>query len=151
MTVGFDFKKSPALRIAYVTWKGPWNEKKIRSQFGRVLKWAKLHGYRTGRWVFREPGDRKWEVGIEVRGGSVHGHPPIRVKTLPPTRVAFSVFDPEVVEPYVIYHGLVDWLHWRKKEHKIRSVGSYREVYPGDPWTERASWSKTEVQFLVRP
>ena len=55
MTVEFEFKKSPAYRVAYIAWTGPWNEQKIRSQFARVEKWAKDHGYSTGRWVFREP------------------------------------------------------------------------------------------------
>jgi effector-binding domain-containing protein len=151
MTVDFAFKKSPALRVAYVAWTGPWNERRIRSEFGRVQAWARSRGYRTGRWVFREPGARRWEAGIEVRGASVRSSPPVRVKTLPAARVAFAVFDPEVVSPPVIYHGLNDWLRWRKKEKKIRSVASSREVYSGDPWTQKAAWAKTEVQFVVRP
>ena len=151
MTVEFDFKKSPAYRVATIAWTGPWNEKKIQSQFGKVQKWAKAHGYRTGRWIFREPGERRWEVGIEVRGAAVHSHPPIRLRTLPATRVASAVFDPDVVAPYVIYHGLSDWLRWRKKDGKIRSVRSTREIYPGDPWTDQKAWARTEIQFLVRP
>ena len=151
MTVEFEFKKAPAYRVAYLAWSGPWNEKKIRAQFAKVDKWAKDHGLKTGRWIFREPGERKWEVGIEVRGASAHRHPPVRTKTLPATRVAFSVFDPDVVAPNVIYHGLNDWLRWRKKDGKIRSVVSTREVYSGDPWSSKSVWSKTEVQFAVRP
>jgi effector-binding domain-containing protein len=151
MTVEFEFKKSPAYRVAYLAWTGPWNEKKIRAQFAKVEGWAKQNGYRTGKWVFREPGERRWETGIEVLGASVRGDASIRVKTLAATRVAFSVFDPEVVEPYVIYHGLIDWLRWRKKDRKIRSVVGNREVYSGNPWTQKAAWSKTEVQFVVRP
>ncbi|MGA8663692.1 MAG: GyrI-like domain-containing protein [Thermoplasmata archaeon] len=151
MTVEFEFKKSPAYRVAYIAWTGPWNEQKIRSQFARVEKWAKDHGYSTGRWVFREPGERKWETGIEVRGAQVHSHPPIRLKSLPATRVARAVFDPDVVAPNVIYHGLNDWLRWRKKEGKIRSVVSTREVYTADPWKDKTACARTEVQFVVRP
>jgi effector-binding domain-containing protein len=151
MTVEFDFKKSPPIRVASIAWTGPWNEKKIQSQFGKVQKWAEDHQVKTGRWVFREPGERKWEVGIEVRGSSVHSHPPVRLKTLAAGRVAFCVFDPDVVAPSVIYHGLNDWLRWRKKDRKITSVGSTREVYPGDPWTDKSAWAKTEIQYLVRP
>jgi effector-binding domain-containing protein len=151
MTVEFAFKKVPAIRVATLAWSGPWNEGKIRSQFGKVAAWAKAHGYRTGRWVFREPGDRRWEVGIELRGGSPRGSAPVRLKTLPATRVAFCVFDPDAVEAYVVYHGLNDWLRWRKKERKIRSVADSREVYSGDPWASASVWSRTEVQFVVRP
>jgi len=151
MTVEFEIKKSPAYRVAYLTWKGPWSDQKIQGKFGQIQKWARAHGYRTGRWIFREPANRTWEVGIEVRGAAVRGHPPIRLKTLPAGRVASSVFNPDEVEAYVIYHGLTDWLRWRKKEGKIRSVVSYREVYGGDPWKDKAVYAKTEIQFVVRP
>ena len=151
MTVEFEFKKSPAYRVAYVSWKGPWSDAKIHAQFRKVEKWAKDHGYPTGRWIFREPGERTWETGIEVRGASVHSHPPIRLKTLAAGRVARVVFDPKVVSPEVVYHGLNDWLRWRKKDGKIRSVVSYREVYLGDPWADPKALAKTEVQLVVRP
>ena len=60
------------------------------------------------------------------------------------------VFDPEVVEPRVVYHGLSDFLRWRKKSGEIRSVGDYREVYQGDPWKDRRAYAHTEVQYVVR-
>lgn len=150
MTVDFGWGKSPAIRVASIAWKGPWNEKKIRSQFERVARWAKQRRLATGRWVFREPGDRRWEVGIEIRA-KARGSDGVRTKTLPPSRVARVVFDPDVVSPRVIYHGLSDWLRWRRKDKEIRSVVSSRELYSGNPWTDKRAWAKTEVQFLVRP
>jgi hypothetical protein len=59
-------------------------------------------------------------------------------------------FDPTVVSPRVVYHGLSDWLRWQRKEKKIRSVVSYREIYEGNPWKDKRAWSRTEVQFVVR-
>jgi effector-binding domain-containing protein len=149
MTVDFAWAKVPSLRVATIAWKGPWNERKIRSQFERVERWAKAEGIRTGRWVFREPGDRRWEAGIELKGRG-RGRGAVRTKTLPAATVARVVFDPEVVSPRVVYHGLSDWLRWRRKEKEIRSVLSSREIYSGNPWTDRKVWSRTEVQFLVR-
>jgi effector-binding domain-containing protein len=151
MVVDFAFKRAPAYRVACIGWKGPWDDKRIRAEFARLAKWAKEHGYRPGRWFFREPGTRRWEVGIEVHGAKIHAHPPVRLRTLPAARVASVVFDPEAVSPRVVYHGLVDWLRWRRKEGKIRSVGTTREVYSGNPYTDPKAWAKTEVQFLVRP
>ena len=151
MVVDFAFKKTPAYHVAYVAWRGPWSDARIRGEFGTLARWAKDHGVRTGRWFFREPGTRRWEVAIEVKGRGVHAHPPVRLKTYPASRVASVVFDPEALSPAVVYHGLMDWLRWRRKDGKIRAVGSTREVYEGNPWTDRKAWSRTDIQFLVRP
>jgi effector-binding domain-containing protein len=150
MTVDFVFKKAPSLRVATIRWSGPYSEAGIRRRFAEVEKWAIARKLRPGRWVFREPGARRWEVGIEVpaRAGS-QGR--VKVRVLPAARVASVTFDPEVVSPRVVYHGLSDWLRWQRKEKKIRSVLSTREIYPGDPWKDARAWSKTEVQFVVRP
>jgi effector-binding domain-containing protein len=149
MPVDFAWGKSPSLKVVAVAWSGPWSEKKIRAQFERLARWAKERRVRTGRWIFREPGDRKWEVALEVRG-RVRGSAGVRTKTLPAATYARVVFDPEEVAPRLVYHGLSDWLRWRRKEKEIRSVVSTREVYAGNPWTDARAWSRTEVQFLVR-
>jgi effector-binding domain-containing protein len=149
MTVDFGWGRTPKLRVATIAWTGPWNERKIRSQFERLARWAKAERVATGRWIFREPGDRRWEVGLELKGAA-HGSAGVRTKTLPAATVARVVFDPEVVSPRIVYHGLNDWLKWRKKEKEIRAVLGSREVYSGNPWTDAKAWARTEVQFLVR-
>lgn len=149
MTVDFAWGKAPAMRVGSIAWTGPWSEKRIRAQFERVERWARDHRVRTGRWIFREPGERKWEVCIELRGRAPASGP-VRTKTLRPARVARVVFDPDQVSPRVIYHGLSDWLRWQRKEKEIRAIVSSRELYSGNPWTDRKAWSHTEVQFVVR-
>ncbi len=149
MTVDFSFARSPGFKVASLEWKGPWNEKKIRAQFERVERWIKDAGARPGRYVFRECGERRWEAAIEVKG-TVRGSKGIRLKTLRPTSVARVVFDPEEISPRVIYHGLSDWLRWRRREKEIRSVGGSREIYPANPWRDPRAWARTEVQFVVR-
>ncbi len=149
MTIDFSYGTSPAIRLATVSWTGPWNETKIRAQFRRVEVWAHGHRLRTGRWVFREPGERRWQVGIEVRGSARSGNG-IRLRTLPRADVARVVFDPDVVSPRVVYHALNDWLKWQRREKKVRRVVSSREVYGGDPWRDRKAWARTEIQFVVQ-
>jgi DNA gyrase inhibitor GyrI len=149
MVVDFKLKRSPSYRVASISWKGPWNERRIRAQFDRIASWARRSQLRTGKWIFREPGTRAWEVSIEIRG-TAHSKAPIRVHTLAAATVASVVFDPTVVSPAVVYHGVTDWLRWRKKDKTIRSVGAYREVYDGDPWREPKAWAKTDVQVVVR-
>lgn len=149
MTVDFAWGKVPALRVASISWSGPWSEKKIRAQFERLDRWAKQHRVRTGRWIFREPGERRWEASLELKG-KARSSGRVRTKTLRAARVARVVFDPEEVAPRLVYHGLSDWLRWQRKDKTIRSVLSTREVYSGNPWTDRRAWSRTEVQFVVR-
>jgi len=148
-TVDFEYARAPACRVAAIAWSGPWNERTIRRQFERVEAWAKSRRLKTGRWIFREPGSRRWEAGIEVRGRAV-GSEGIRVRALPAVAIARVVFDPDAVAPSVVYHGLNDWLRWQKREKKIRSVVSAREVYSGNPWRDPRAWARTEVQFVVR-
>lgn len=150
MTVDFAFGRTPAMRVASVAWTGPWNEKKIRSQFERVERWVRAHGARPGRWVFREPGERRWEVGVEVKGAKVRSADGVRLRKLPAGPIARVVFDPDEISPRVIYHGLTDWLRWRRREKEIRSAGEYREVYTGNPWTDARAWARTEIQVVVR-
>jgi DNA gyrase inhibitor GyrI len=149
MVVDFRLKRTPAFRVASRTWKGPWSERRIRAEFGRLAAWARQHRLRVGRWIFREPGTRTWEVAIEVRGAA-RSEAGVRVRTIPAATVASVVFDPDVVSPAVVYHGITDWLRWRRKDGTIRSVGAYREVYAGDPWSRAAAWSRTDVQVVVR-
>jgi DNA gyrase inhibitor GyrI len=149
MTVDFSFRRVPAYRVASMTWKGPWSEAKIRKNFNRVAAWAKANRLRTGRWIFREPGERTWEVAVEIHGRARPGAG-VRLKTYPAATVASVTFDPDVVSPRVVYHGITDWLRWRKREKEIRSVGSYREVYDADPWRSPAAWARTNVQVVVR-
>lgn len=149
MTVDFQFRKAPAYRVASLRWKGPWSEARIRTNFRRIATWAKQHGLRTGAWLFREPGEKEWEVLIEVRGRA-RSDGPIRVRTLRATRVASVVFDPNAIAPRVVYHGITDWLRSRRKGKAIRRVGSYREVYHGDPWADKKAWAATEIQVEVR-
>jgi len=149
MTVDFEIRKVPSIRVAAIRWTGPYSEKRIRARFEEVARWARSRGIRTGRWIFREPGSRTWETGIEVRG-KARSEGRILVRTQPAATVARVRFDPEVVSPRVVYHGLSDWTRWRKRDKTIRSVVSTREVYDGNPWTDRQAWSGTEVQFVVR-
>jgi DNA gyrase inhibitor GyrI len=149
VTVDFSFKRAPSLRVATFGWKGPWKESRIRSEFERLARWASGKGLRTGKWLFLEPGEGEFRVAVEVKG-SARGEGAVRVRTLPATKVASITFDPDAVSARVVYHGLNDWLKWRKKDGDIKGVGMYREVYVSNPWTDRKAWARTEVQAVVR-
>lgn len=149
MTVDFGWKKVKGFRAITRSWTGTWNDRRIRSEFERLAKWASSEGLKTGRWVFLEPGDKQWLVGIEVKGKVTTGEG-VRARTFPDAWVAQVTFDPEVVSARVVYHGVNDWLRWRKKDKEIRSIGQYREVYDGDPWTDRKALKNTTIQVVVR-
>lgn len=149
MTVDFVLKPTSSIHVAAIRWTGPYSERRIQQRFEEVEKWARARGLRTGRWIFREPGTRVWDTAIEVRG-KARSEGRVKVRTLPAGTVASVRFDPDVVSPRVVYHGLSDWLRWQRKEKAVRSVVSYREIYEGNPWKDKRAWSRTEVQFVVR-
>jgi hypothetical protein len=149
MVVDFQLKKVPELRVALVAWEGPYQESRIRREFESIARWLKERHVRSGRWVFSEAGERSFKVAIEVFR-PIRGEGRIHVRTLSAGRVASIEFDPDLVSPRVIYHGLMDWLRWRRREHAIRSVGSYREVYSSNPWRDARAWAHTEVQVVVK-
>jgi len=149
VVVEFRLKRTRAMRVAALKWKGPWSERRIRAQFGRLVAWAHSHRLRTGQWIFREPAHRTWEVALEIRG-TARSEGSVRVRHYPAATVASVVFDPRRVSPAVVYHGITDWLRWRRKDKTIRAVGTYREVYRADPWRHPAAWARTDVQVVVR-
>jgi hypothetical protein len=149
MTVDFRFARAPEFRVATVTWSGPWNERRIQKEFEGLAQWAARRKVKTGKWIFMEaPSMRRWTAAIEVRG-SAKGHGKVRMRRLPATAVVAVKFDPEAVSARLVYHGLSDWLRWRRKEKEIKRVVSSREVYEGNPWRDPKVWARTEVQFVV--
>jgi DNA gyrase inhibitor GyrI len=149
MVVDFELKKSPKYRVASLNRKGPRKPDHLRAEFRTLVAWAKKGRVRTGRWIFVHGADDHFLACLEVLGAA-RPEGPIRMRTLAATMVASVTFDPDQVSPRIVYHGLNDWLRWRRREKKIRRVGSSREVYSGDPWTNPRAWARCEVQFIVR-
>ena len=151
MAVDFAIKTTLKYRVVSVRFVGPFNERRIRSEWERLAKWAKTKRLNTGKWFFSEEDAGKayrFDLSIEVRG-RVKGEGKVRVRTFPASPIATVTFDPDVVAARVIYHGLSDWLRWRKKDKTIKRTRTWREVYSGNPWTDKKAWSHTEIQVLV--
>ncbi len=151
MAVDFAIKRAPAYRVASVRFTGPYQEKKIQSEWEGIARWAKDRGLRTGKWFFIEEDDGpryKFEVAIEVRG-KAKGDRKVRMRTYAASPIAAVTFDPDVVSARVVYHGLSDWLRWRKKDKTIKRARTWREVYAGNPWKDAKAWSHAEIQVTV--
>lgn len=149
MTVDFAFAKAPAYRVATLPPSKGWSENVCRPEFARLMAWAKKHHLRTGHWIFCGTADGGFRACLEIRGAA-KSDGAVRIRTLPAASVARVRFDPDVVSPRMVYHGLNDWLRWRKKDKEIRGVGTTREIYDGDPWSDRRAWRNTTVEFVVR-
>lgn len=149
MTVDFELKKVPSIHVASISRITPWKEGVLRTEFRELTAWAAEAGLRTGRWIFSHPSDDRWIACLEVEGEAAP-RGKIRMKTLPATWVARVVFNPEEIADRVIYHGLSDWVRWRKRYKEISGTRGSREVYSGDPWSDADAWAHCEVQFLVR-
>lgn len=151
MVVEFAWKRTPKYRVASVRFVGPYRESRIRSEWEGIAKWAKAHGLRTGKWFFTEDSAGKqyrFDLAIEVRGAAKSDRK-IRLRTLPASPIASVTFNPDQVAANVVYHGLNDWLRWRKKDKSIKRARTWREVYDGNPWTDKRAWSRAEIQVLV--
>ena len=151
IVVDFTLKRVPSYRVASVRFVSPYRESRIRSEWEGLERWTKSQHLRTGKWIFSEEGEGpryRFMVAVEIRGAA-KSEGKVRVQTLPASWAASVIFNPDEVSPRVIYHGLTDWLRWRKKDKKVRRVRSYREVYDGNPWKSARAWSHTEVQVLV--
>ena len=149
MAVDFRFRTAPMYRTISIRWEGAWSDAKIRGNFRRLERWATTQGLSGRLWIFRERGEGRWEVLLSI-SRRVRPPAPIQFRALPASKVASVTFDPDEVSPRVIYHGLNDWLRWRKKDKTIRAVGAYREVYTDDPWRNARAWAHTEIQAEVR-
>lgn len=150
-TVDFALRSAPSYRVASITRVGPWKENNLRTEFRELVSWARRQGVRTGKWIFVERDHDRWEACLELKGrGAATPDGRVRLKRLPATAVARVSFDPEAISSRIVYHGLSDWVRWRRRDGTIRSVTGVREVYAGDPWSDRGAWSRCEVQFLVR-
>ena len=160
MTVDFAIRKAPEYRIAERTLVGKWpGEKAILAEFGKVQAWAREKGLRTGKWFFLESGGEDEspnaklhiETGLEILGKAlVHGGKGVSLKILPSSKVATVTFDPDLVSPRVIYHGLNDWLKDLEKKGEYKELGPYREVYVGNPWASKKAWAHTQIQVPVK-
>lgn len=151
MTVDFAIKRTPKYRVASIRFVAPYQEKRIRSEWESIAKWARARGLRTGKWFFSEDGQGpryRFEVAIEVKGNA-KSEGRIHIRTFPASPIATVSFNPEDVSARVIYHGLNDWLRSQKKNKEIRRTRTWREVYSGNPWTDPKAWSRAEIQVLV--
>ena len=149
MVIDFEMGRAAGFRAATVAWKAPWNEKRIQKEFDGIDRWLKSRNVKTGRWFFFEKGSNRFRAAIEVRT-ALKGSGRIRVQRFPATAVVRVTFDPDEFSSRVVYHGLNDFLRWRRKDKTIRSVGDYREVYDGNPWKDPEAWAGMSVEALVR-
>ena len=149
MVVDFAFKRVSGFKAASVSWKAAWSDRRTQKEFEALAAHLARNRVRTGRWIFESDEDRKFRAAIEVKG-KFSGSGRFRASTYPASTVASVVFDPNVVSPRVVYHGLSDWLRWRKKEKEIKGTGRYREVYAANPWRVAKAWAATEIQVVVR-
>jgi len=149
MVVDFEIAKAAGFRAVTVAWKAPWSEKRMRKEFEALAQWLKARKIPGGRWFMTEKGTNSFVVGIEVRS-AVQGDGLVRVRKFAASKVVRVRFDPDEVSPRVVYHGLNDFLRWRRKDKTIRSIGDYREVYDANPWTDPKAWANLRVEAIVR-
>jgi hypothetical protein len=144
-----------------MTYTGPYTgEDMLRSEFDYLSKWLDKNHLRSGRWLRIEldkyevgaPSNirRRWWACIQF-GGKLRSKPSsdVEVKVIPAAYVASVTFDPNVVSDRLIYHGLECWLDWRTKFGEYEEAGPTREVYTGNPWTDKKAKKHIELQVPI--
>jgi len=141
-------KEVPAVKVVAFTWRGPHSDKRIRRELERLAKWAKKRSIPTGNWYFLEPGERHWEVAIELKGRVVR-RGKARVRTLRPSRVLYLRYNPDKVDLEALWKRLMKQVDDLRKSGRFTRAGIYREVYRANPWTTPSEWARMESQIVI--
>jgi len=154
MVVDIQVKHAPSYRVASLIHYGPYAPNMFRTEFDQLVKWAQRHHLKTGKWIMRwidEPNSKpaskmRSEASLEIRGKALtEGE--IMIKKFPARTVAYVKFDPEQISARLVYSGIYGWLRYSDFE---AADGPAREVYEGNPWSNRRAWSNAEVQVPVK-
>jgi len=134
----------------------------LRPEFEHLSKWLDQKKVKHGKWFRIEldkyevgsPSNlqRRWWACIEAKTkpsskASSYG---IQFSVLPATLVASVTFDPAEFSDRLVYHGLECWLDWRTKFGEYEEASPTREVYIGNPWTDKRAKKHIELQVPIR-
>lgn len=132
----------------------------LRPEFEYLANWIKSEGVKFGKWFRIEldkyeigikPAQRRWWACIETKEKlRVKPPPDIEIRTLPTTSVASVTFDPSEFSDRLVYHGLECWLDWRTKFGEYEEAAPVREVYLGNPWTDKNAKKHIELQVPIK-
>lgn len=150
----YSLRTVPACKVACIIRRGPYTGQNMwRHEFNQLTKWAKKHKVRTGKWIMgfidewkKVPDKRRRSMAcIEIKGkAKAEGR--IQVMTIPRQKVVSVTFDPDKISAGIIYDALESWLQYKPYRQAARS----REVYSGDPWTNKRAWANCEVQVPLK-
>ena len=132
----------------------------LRPEFEYLSKWIGSKEVRPGKWfrieldkyeIGKSSSQRQWWACIEFKE-KLRAKPPsdIETRTLPAMLVASVIFDPGEFSSRLVYHGLECWLDWRTKFGEYEEAGPTREVYTGDPWTDKKAKKHIELQVPIK-
>ncbi len=154
MAVDIKMKQVPSYTVAALIHYGPHGPNMFRTEFDRLVKWAKKNKLRTGKWIMRwldEPGSKptgkiRSEACLEIEG-KARTEGMIKIKKFPKHIVVSVIFDPERVSPRLVYSGIYGWLRYSDFQ---ATNSPPREVYAGNPWISPHAWANAEVQVPVK-
>jgi effector-binding domain-containing protein len=152
--VDIKVKTAPQYKVAYITRVGSYSGQNMwRAEFKELVRWAQKRRLRTGKWIMyfidewgkRPEPERRSVACLEIKGKAAP-EGKIKIMKLPRQRVASVTFNPDKVADRLVYHGIEGWLQYRS----FRAAGPSRELYIGNPWTNRRAWANAEVQVPLK-
>lgn len=154
MKVDFKVKVAPTYKVGYIIRYGGYvKDKTWRPEIAQLERWSKKNKLRTGKrimyfidkWGEKPQKQRRSVAALEIKG-KAYPEGRIQIMTIPRQRVVSVVFDPELVSDDLVYYGIEGWLQYSK----YKQVDTPREVYSGNPWTDRKAWANCEVQVPIK-
>jgi DNA gyrase inhibitor GyrI len=154
MRVDFKVKVAPSYNVAYILHRGPYTGQNMwKSEFNQLVKWARKHKLRTGKWIMyfldkwdiKPEKERRSVACLEIRG-KAKSEGKIQTMKIPSQRVVSVTFDPNKISPDLVYYGIEAWLQYCPYKQAARS----REVYNDNPWTNPRAYANCEVQVPLK-
>lgn len=155
MKVDFQVKITPSYRVGYIIRYGGYAEQNTwRSEIMQLERWARKNRLRTGKRIMyfidkwgEVPQNKRRSVAAVEIAGKARPEGKIQIMKLPKQRVVSVTFDPDHVSEELVYLGLEGWLGESKT---YTQTSRSRELYNGNPWTDRKAWANCEVQVPIR-
>ena len=155
MKVDFKVKVAPSYRVAYIIRYGGYAKQNTwRAEIGQLEKWVRKNRVRSGKRIMyfidkwgEVPQNKRRSVAAVEISGKAKPEGKVEIMKIPKQKVVSVTFNPEQFSADLVYFGIEGWLEESKE---YTQAGRSRELYNGNPWTDKKAWANCEVQVPIK-
>jgi effector-binding domain-containing protein len=154
LKVDFKVKFAPSYKVGYIIRYGGYAKRDTwRAEIAQLERWARKSKLRSGKrimyfidkWGEKPQNQRRSVAAVEIKG-KAKPEGKIQIMKIPRQRVVSVTFDPDHVSADIVYYGIEGWL----ESSQYAQTGRSRELYDGNPWSDREAWANCEVQVPIK-